>query len=168
MKNLKTILTIIFCVCYTVINAQSKDKEQEDYATFYIKDARENESDITPYAIEENAYLVLYKSNDGEEIMLSNYWEKSNSQSFGRIYSITKEGKPETTSEYKYDLYNFQWSYSNSYDDKKGTAKIRLYLVYKTQGTYFEFTVLPENLDVLVYKGIMKGDLKVLDAKIYK
>ena len=168
MKNFKTIFTIIFCVCYTIINAQSKDKEQEAFATFYIKDARDNGSDVTPNALEENAYLVLYKSNDEQEIMLSNYWEKSNSQSFGRIYSITKEGKPETASEYRYDLYNFQWSYSNSYDDKKGTAKIRLYLVYKPQGTYFEFTVLPENLDIIVYKGTMEGDLKILETKIDK
>ncbi|RAR71489.1 hypothetical protein [Flavobacterium aciduliphilum] len=168
MKNFKTIITIILCVCYTVINAQSKEEDQKAIAIFEIKDARDNGSDFTPNVLEENAYLVLYKSNDGEEIMLSNYWEKSKSQSFGRIYSITKEGKPDTETEYKYDLYNFQWSYSNSYDDKKGTAKIKLFVVYKPQGTYFEFTILPENLDVLVYKGTMKGDLKLLDVKIDK
>ena len=168
MKNFKTILTAIICVCYTMINAQEKNESQEAFATFEISDARDNGNDITPEALEEKAILVLYKSIDGKEIMLSNYWEKSNSQSFGKIYSVIKEENPATETNYGYALYNFQWSYNTSYDDKEGTAKIKLLIVYKPQGIYFEFTLLPENLDVLVYKGIMKGNLKVLDDNIKK
>ena len=105
---------------------------------------------------------------DGKEIMFSNYWAKSDSQSSGRIYSIEKEEFPETEKELKHGLYQFQWSYNNSYDDKKGTAKIRLFIIYKPQGVYFECTVLPENLDVLVYKGRMEGDLAALESSIKK
>ena len=168
MKNLKIVFTIIICVLYSSINAQEKSESQEAFATFEINDARDNGDDITPEALEENAKLVLYKSTNEKEIMLSNYWGKSKSQSFGRIYSITKEENAATETEYGYALYNFQWSYSNSYDEKKGTAKIRLFVIYKPQGIYFECTVLPENLDVLIYKGRMAGNLSALEINIKK
>jgi hypothetical protein len=168
MKNLKTVCTILIYVLYTSVNAQDKKEEQQDIATFEINDARDNGSDITPQALEDNATLVLYKLGDSNEVLLSNFWEKSKSQSFGRIYSIVKKEFPETKTEFKGELYNFQWSYTNTYDDKKGTAKVKLFVVYKPQGTYFEFTILPENLDVLVYKGIMSGDLTTLESIIKK
>ena len=168
MRNLKIVFTIIICVLYSSINAQEKSESQEAFATFEINDARDNGDDITPEALEENAKLVLYKSTNEKEIMLSNYWGKSNSQSFGRIYSITKEENAATETEYGYALYNFQWSYYNSYDNKKGTAKIRLFVIYKPQGIYFECTVLPENLDELIYKGRMEGNLAALESSIKK
>lgn len=168
MKNLKTTFAILISVFYSTINAQEKKESQEAFATFEINDLRRNGYDITPQALENNAQLVFYKSNDGKEILLSNYWEKSNSQSYGRIYSITKEEYPETEKELKYDLYQFQWSYNNTYDEKRGTAKIKLFLVYKPQGTYYEYTMQSENLDMSVYKGVMKGDLTALDNCIKK
>nr|WP_315215269.1 hypothetical protein [uncultured Flavobacterium sp.] len=168
MKNVKTTFAIFISVFYSTINAQEKKESQEAFATFEINDARYNGDDITQEVFEENDKLVLYKSTDGKEIMFSNYWEKSKSQSYGRIYSIYKEEFPESEKELKHGLYEFQWSYTNTYDDKKGTAKIRLFVVYKPQGIYFECTVLPENLDELVYKGTMKGDLSLLVNSIKK
>lgn len=114
MKNFKIICTIVICVLYSITNAQEKKAAHEVFATFEISDARDNGNDITPGVIENNARLVLYKSFDNQEIMLSNYYEKSNSQSFGRIYSVTREAFPETEKELKHELYHFQWSYMNS------------------------------------------------------
>lgn len=168
MKNLKLVFTIIICVLYSGINAQETTESPQAFATFEINDARNNGDDITPDALDEEAKLVLYKTLDGKEIMFSNYRTKSQSQSYGRIYSITKEEKAATETEYGYALYNFKWSYKNSYDDKEGTAKIRLLLVYKSQGVYFECAILPENLDVLLYKGRMEGDLVALENSIEK
>lgn len=169
MKNLKEVLcTIVICILSSTINAQEKKASQEAIATFEINDARKNGDDITPEVFENNARLVLYKSIDDKEIMLSNYWEKSNSQSFGRIYSITREAFPETEKELKCDLYEFQWSYINTYDEKKGTAKIKLFLAYKPQGIYYECIIKSENLDVLIFKGLMTGDLTPLENSIKK
>jgi hypothetical protein len=167
MKNLKILFVIIIITFYSSSNAQEKET-QEVFATLEISDARNNGNDITPEALESEAKLIFYKSNDGKEILLSNYWAKSDTQSWGRIYSFEKEEFPETEKELKYCLYQFQWSYKNSYDDKMGTAKIRLFTIYKPQGVYFECTVLPENLDVLVYKGRMEGDLAALESSIKK
>lgn len=168
MKNVKTTFTILISIFYSTVNAQENIASKEAFATFEINDARNNGDDITPEVLEGNAQLVLYKSINGQEILLSNYWEKSNSQSWGRIYSVVKEEYPETENELKHGLYQFRWSYSNTYDDKEGTAKIRLFLIYKPQGTYYECTIESEDLDVSVYKGTMKGDLSLLDNSIKK
>jgi hypothetical protein len=167
MKNLKILFVIINITFYSSSNAQEKET-QEVFATLEISDARNNGNDITPEALESDAKLIFYKSNDGKEILLSNYWAKSDTQSWGRIYTIEKEEFPETEKELKHCLYQFQWSYNNSYDDKMGTAKIKLLIIYKPQGIYFECTVMPENLDVLVYKGRMEGDLAALESSVKK
>ena len=164
MKNLKFVCAIIICVLHTAIKAQDKTDQQVSFATFEIYDARENGNDITPDIIEQKAKLVLYKSNDSKEIMFSNFWEKADSQSFGRIYAITKEENAATDKLYGNVLYNFQWSYINTYDDKEGTAKIRLLIVYKPEGVYFQCTIIPENLKELVYKGRMEGSLEKLQG----
>jgi hypothetical protein len=160
MKHLKIICTIVICILSSTINAQEKKASQEAIATFEINDARDNGDDITQEVLENNARLVLYKSSDGKEIMLSNYWEKSNSQSFGRIYSITKEENP--VAEFKTETFHFQWSYENTYDDIKGTSSVKLIVNHKPQVDYYELTLFTEYLDVLIYSGVIKGDLTSL------
>ena len=163
MKNLKIICIIVICILSSTINAQEKKTSQEAIATFEINDARDNGYDITPDVLENNARLVLYKSRDGKEIMLSNYWEKSNSQSYGPIYSITKEENPVT--EFKTETFHFQWSYQNTYDAIKGTSSVKLIVNHKPNGNYYELTLFTEYLDVLIYSGVMKGDLTSLVNK---
>ena len=163
MKHLKIICTIVICIFSSTINAQEKKTSQEAIATFEINYARENGYDITPDVLENNARLVLYKSGDGKEIMLSNYWEKSNSQSYGPICSITKEENPVT--EFKTEIFHFQWSYENTYDAIKGTSTVKLIVNHKPQGNYYELTLFTEYLDVLIYSGVMKGDLTSFDNK---
>lgn len=160
MKTLNIVFAIIIGAFCASINAQ----EIETIAIFEVMDGRDNGSDITPQMLEANAFLVLYLSKDKKNVMFANVWEKNDSQSFGTIYAIAKEEFPETDKEYRGVLLNFNWSYNNSYDDKSGTAKVKLLVIYKTRGTYFELTIVPENLDKLVYKGEMKGDLSFLDS----
>jgi hypothetical protein len=172
MKKLNILFAIIICVLNLTLNAQEQTKsqekqiegDQETIAIFDIIDARDNGYDISPVAIENEAYLALYTtSNNLDEILLTNFWKKNNSQSFGSIYGITKKEFPESDKYYRGELYSFYWSYSNSYDNNLGTAKIKLNLFYKPQGIYYELTIVPENLDVLIYKGEMHGDLTLLD-----
>ena len=74
---------------------------------------------------------------------------------------------PEDDKNYEADIFFFQWRYINTYDTKKGTAKVELLKIYKPQGIYFELKIIPENLDILIYKGFMEGslDLTVYDKK---
>jgi hypothetical protein len=84
---------------------------------------------------------------------------KRNTQSFGRLYSSEHASLKESYDKYKADIFYFNWRYINDYDSKKGTAKVRLVKIYKPQGVIFSCTVIPEDLDVLEYKGYMNGTL---------
>lgn len=173
MKQFSIIYILLFLL-HSTINAQEKRVEQDNdvkqytFATFEVRDARNNGDDITPQMLSENESLMFYKSSDSDDIMLSNFCEKSESQSYGAIYSIVKGENPDKEEENKSELYTFYWSYVNTYDNKKGTAEVKLLLVYKPRGTYFEFTILPENLDEFIYKGQMEGDLLLLEYNIKK
>lgn len=171
MKTLKTLFTILIYISYSIATAQTEEskesketkEKQNPFAFLEIRDARRNDDDVTIQALQEKATLILYQMAKTNSIMLANYWEKSNSQSFGPIFSIVKSKNPDKKEENKSEVYTFYWSYYNTYDQKKGTAEIKLLVIYKPQGTYFEITVIPENLDELVYKGQMKGDLAILE-----
>jgi hypothetical protein len=47
----------------------------------------------------------------------------------------------------------------NDYDDKKGTATVQLIKIFKPQGITFILKIIPENLDVIVYKGYIEGSI---------
>ncbi|HSD07664.1 hypothetical protein [Flavobacterium sp.] len=170
IKKLKTAFTVLLCLIYTIINAQEKEPKLKlkEVANFEIRDGRSNGTDITPKILENNMHLVLCEYPEINEIYLFNTSEKSDSKSYGRIYSVTKEETPEDENFYKCQLYQFRWSYINTYDKKEGTAKVEIFVTYKPQGVYYELTILPENLNVLVYKGLMTGDLSELDSNIKK
>lgn len=164
MKTIKKIFLTIIWIISATISAQ----ETYEIAKFEVLYGQDSGIDITTQMLEANAYLVFYFSDDKEKILFANFWEKSESQSYGEIYSIVKEEFPETEKEFKNELFRFNWDYQNSYDDITGTAKVKLWIVYKPKGTYFEITIIPENLDVLVYKGKMQGDISILKNYIKK
>lgn len=170
MKNLNLIYYIFICSLSSTINAQDKDRYnlQYTFAKFEIRDGRKNGDDITPILLQEKACLLMYKTSDSEQIMLSNFWEESNSQSYGPIYFISKEENPNKEGNYKNDLFHFYWSYINTYDKKEGTAMVNLLIVQKPLGNYFELTILPENLDKLEYQGKLMSDYLVLDFNMKK
>lgn len=163
MKIFKTLFVILIGLYSSVANAQTEEPKAKHHtiATFEIKDARYNGDNITNQALKDNATLIFYTSSEIKSILFSNYWGKS--QSYGDIYSITKSENPDKEEENKSEIYSFYWSYKNSYDAREGTAKVKILVVYKPQGTYFEITILPENLDEIVYKGRMEGDLAILE-----
>lgn len=147
------------------LQAQETENQQKTIAKFQITDGTVNGEDVTPTLINENAYLVIYSIVENNDLCMANFWQTSKSQSFGSIYAIEEKKIDESDENYKADFINFQWSYTNTYDSKKGTAKVELMKIYKPQGVYFEMTIVPENLDVLVYKGFMSG---TLDLKVYE
>jgi hypothetical protein len=164
MKVLKIFYMIMICFFNSTLNAQVKvaEGEQEIIATFAINDARENGNDVTSRSLERNCSLSFYKIPDSDNIQLCNLCALDDSQSYGPIYFVVKEEHPRTEKDLKSELFNFYWSYNNTYDENKGTAKAKLFVVHKPQGIYYELTMVLENLDVLVYKGSMNGNLDSL------
>lgn len=165
MKYFMLVLLFISTNLYSKLQAQETEKLQETLAKFQITDGTVNGTDVTPTLINENAYLVIYRIVETNDLCMANFWQTSKSQSFGSIYAIEEKHIEADNENYEADLFYFQWSYINTYDSKKGTAKVELMKIYKPQGVYFKMTIVPENLDVLVYKGFMSG---TLDLKVYE
>ena len=136
----------------------AQNNKQETLSKFIITDASDNGNDITETILEQNAYLVFYTDVE-EKLFMANVWEKNNTQSFGRLYNTEHKKLKETYESFEADIFYFRWRYINSYDTKKGTATVELIKIYKPQGVTFKIKIIPENLDILVYKGYMEGTL---------
>jgi hypothetical protein len=147
-------LALLFGFISTVSVAQ-----QRTLAKFVITDASINDQDATETYLQSGGYIAFYTIGDGN-LYMTNFMSKLyNSQSFGRLYSTEHKKIRETYETYEADVFYFRWRYINSYNSAKGTATVELIKIYKPQGITFSCTIIPENLDVLVYKGYMDGSL---------
>ncbi len=155
MRNLFKIVLMLF----VFTNSFSSNAQQKILAKFIVTDASANGVDITPEALENGQYIVFYTGDDEDVINMSNYWEKVDSQSYGPMYATKTDEIKESDETYKADIFNFKWRYINTYDSKKGTASVTLTKVYKPQGVTFIIKIIPENLDILIYKGYMEGTI---------
>ena len=135
------------------------DEKQEIVAKFVITDVSQNGQDMTPTYLENGAYLVFYTSGDDKTLCMANFWPKTDSQSYGEVYSMEKKTIEETDKQFKADIFRFNWGYTNTYDKKRGTAKVEVTKIYKPQGVAFIIKIIPENLDILIYKGYMDGSV---------
>lgn len=133
--------------------------QQTTIAKFIITDASVNGVDNTPTILDQGAYTVFYTSDNDGLIYMANYWPKNGTQSFGPMYSSQTATYDETYETYKADIFYFNWRYINDYDSKKGTAKVQFTKIYKPQGIAFILKIIPENLDIIVYKGYMEGTI---------
>jgi hypothetical protein len=138
--------------------AFGQTNKQETLSKFIISDATDNGNDITETILDQRGYLVFYTKNDNS-LYMANVWQKNDTQSFGRLYNTEHKKLKETYESFEADIFYFKWRYINSYDTKKGTSTVELIKIYKPQGVTFKITIIPENLDVLVYKGYMEGTL---------
>lgn len=153
---MKKIILLITLTLNVILFAQNNN--QVTLSKFIITDASDNGNDITETILEQNAYLVFYTDAE-KNLFMANVWEKNNTQSFGRLYNTEHKKLKETYENFEADIFYFRWRYINSYDTKKGTATVELIKIYKPQGVTFKIKIVPENLDILVYKGYMEGTL---------
>lgn len=145
--------------------AHSQESKSKLITKYIITHASQNEIDITENLLKEKSYLILYKNlnpeSDADEgdLFFANVWDVSESQSFGRIYNMESSQTPETDESYRTSTLNFNWSYQNSYDDERGTAKVKILTVFKPAGITFTTTIVAEDLEIYKYKGYVDGSL---------
>lgn len=149
-------LTVIIVLLPQLLIAGDK---QEEVARFVITDATQNGQDMTQDYLENGAYLVFYTSGDDNTLYMANFWPKTDSQSYGEVYSLETKSYEETSEQYEVDIIRFNWRYINTYDKKRGTAKVEVTKIYKPQGIAFIIKIIPENLDILIFKGYMDGSV---------
>lgn len=149
-KSITIILLLTFLSSYC---------QQKTLAKFIITDASHNGNDTTEIYLEAGGYIAFYTQADGNLYMTNIMSKRKNSQSFGRLYSSEHSMLKETYENYEADIFFYRWRYNNTYNNNKGTATIELTKIYKPQGVTFICKIIPENLDVLIYKGYMEGTL---------
>jgi len=137
--------------------------QQKTLGKFIITDAKINNVDMTESYLENDGYIAFYTSGDGNLNMTNIMSKRANSQSYGRLYAMKEQVSKETKTQYETYLFSFRWRYKNTYDSKSGTATVRFQKVYKAQGVTFTCTIIPENLDILVFRGYMEGTLDFSD-----
>ena len=133
--------------------------QQEDYAKFTITKATIDGRDYSARYKADGAYLVFYKS-DSNEFCMANVFPKSDSQSYGIITDWKESNYKETSTDYAYDVFKFNWHFENSYDDKKGVAACRLIKIYKPSGVVYEYEYVLSNGSTAQFSGYMQGTLK--------
>jgi len=160
MKPKHIIFNLIFFALIVPQFIVAQTKSTKMLAKFIITDATINGVDASPKYIDEGAYLVFYSIGDDEnQLYMANFWPKSNTQSSGKIYGAETSTTKADTENYRMDYCSFNWSYKNTYDEKKGTAKVEVIKIFKPAGVAFVIKIIPEDLDVLIYKGYMEGTL---------
>lgn len=156
MKKIYTTLVLIL-LSFKPVFVQAQDITILD--KFIILDATMNSEDITPHMLSSEAFLSLYEVKEEEAMYFSNVQPRNESMSYGVIYDAEMEEFAETDESFGGVQLSFYWKYYNTYDDKTGTASVRIQKIFKPQGIYFEAIIVPENLDLLVYKGYVDGTL---------
>lgn len=154
--NLKLHLLVLFCTFATI----SYSQDQQIKAKFIIQDAKHDGVDITEQSISNGSYLAFYTTKGSDDVYFCNIMSKANTQSYGRIFEFDGGKQSESDAEYKHEKWKFRWSYINTYDERKGTAKVTIYKIYKPKGIAFKCVIVTENLDELEYNGYMEGSLK--------
>ena len=147
---MKTLKIIFFLFPFLALT------QQKTFAKFIITDASFNKVDVTETYLDAGGYIVFYTNNDGN-LYMSNVMSKRDIQSYGRLYSSEHSKLKESYDKYEADIFYFNWRYINDYDSNKGTAKVKLIKIYKPQGITFSCTIIPEDLEVLSYRGFMEG-----------
>ncbi|MHA8060987.1 hypothetical protein PQG22_06900 [Aquirufa beregesia] len=153
----------ILIIVLIINSIPSFSQKQKIVAKFIITDVTENGVNTTKVYLDNKAYTVFYTVNGDNRLNMANVWDKSDTQSFGPVYSFTSEKSQGTENKYEVDIFNFIWEYHNSYNKKSGTSKVQVIKTYKPQGITFSLKLVTESLDVIIFKGYMEGSLDFSD-----
>lgn len=137
----------------------AQEEKQTIIAKFIITDATINGVDLTRTLVENESYIIFYTNEIDSLVYMANVWPKANTQSFGPISSFEIEKSKAAYNSNDADTYNFNWSYKNSFDNKKGTAKVKVIEIYQQQGIAFTLKINLENSDFAIYKGYMDASI---------
>lgn len=149
---------LIFFICVLLFNINTMlAQEQKEIARFYVTHASLNGNDITEWAVNRNMFTVFYTING--ELYMANVSDSNDDQSWGKVWGFRNETREETSTDYKVDIFYFNWNYSNSYDSKKGTCKVQFLKIYKPQGIVSKLKLITESLDLTEYIGYMEGSI---------
>ena len=142
MKSLIILISI-------ALTSSAHSQNQQVFAKFIIKSSKWNNVDVTKRLIEARAEIIFYYQND-TTMLMSNYHDATDSQSYGGLYPANDSGI-----QLKKNERLFIWQYNNTYDKVKGFAWVKLIKLNRPIG--FALQIIPDNGDRLYYNGNLVG-----------
>ncbi len=146
----RIILSVIVLLCMSSVAGQSTD------VVYKVTNYSINGENYDDIALEEDVSLAFYL-NEEESLCFANVWRNSQSESYGKVYSLKKTETAETDSTYAMNEIKFTWNFVNSYNVETGNAAVTI------QNFFFENTVLfsakiivMDTMEVLKMKGYLE------------
>lgn len=153
---LKVINISIFLLIINFILYAQEEKPKTIY-DFRIYEGVSEENDVTKWLLDSEMHTLFYLYEKDSLLMMANIGYKSGTQSYGRI-TTTKDSEFGIIEEgHEIEIYYFDWQYINDYDDETGLAKVKAIIETKSDATYLTLTIVPNDLSIIVYKGIIDG-----------
>ena len=136
---------------------QAQEAEPEILSVFKVSEAWYGKKNVSARLRRVKAYTMFYKMQKGDTVhYMANVWPKTVSQSFGPMIDVTRKSVPAAAGQRDTDYLYFDWHYLNSYDLKQGVAKVSVEIEYKPSGVFFTVSILPEDRELIVYKGMLE------------
>ncbi|WP_260255094.1 hypothetical protein [Elizabethkingia meningoseptica] len=168
MKNraftfLIMIVSVISCQkqrvtnCFPDVNRNISNKEYKnlvetppsDRRKYFITESSKNGWDNSQFDIERGGHIVFYKM--GKEVYMADISGKCDQQTYGKIdQMITTSSKSE-----KFPTSTFRWKYQNTYDNKTGSAMVKLHKYYESGEIRFTMQILSSDSKTVIYKGFV-------------
>ena len=141
---------IIALINSTLINAQNID-------TAYKVTKYEINGESYGEVVAESDICLSFYMDDENVLCFKNHWRNNESQSYGKVNSFKTLEIEEANMTYATTKCIFTWSFSNSYDDKKGSAEVIIERFFIGNIERFKACILVhETNDVLVLKGYIE------------
>jgi hypothetical protein len=156
MKRLLSLLVILYSILPGWVYAQ--EATPHTLLNFRIINGTSGDTDITEWLLNSEMHTVFYFYEEDSIMLMANTSFNSDSQSYGPTtktleseYGVSEEG-------YETEVWYFDWSYINSYDDETGIAKIKAIFTTKPDAIYLTLYILPNDFELIVYNGVTEGD----------
>lgn len=145
-------LLVLCVVIFNVLSAQNPDETMSYKVTNFVF----NGEVFDQAALENDIALTFYYSKDGD-LCFSNHWRKTESQSYGPVYSLKTTESPETKNEYAVTQFKFTWYYFNTYDNDSGEAVVTIKNIHIGNSIKFVAEIIPlDTNDVLSLRGYLE------------
>ena len=119
-----------------------------------IQNATLDGRDVSDEAKSAQLQTVFYTVDDN--LHMTNYSGRDNTQSWGPVYVLDKKEQPETSTQYATTILECSWDYQSDFEDKTGTAPVTIEMVNRGDGTNYIITIKADQL--IVYQGFVNAE----------
>ncbi len=143
--------------CFPDVNRNVSNKEYKnlvetppsDRRKYFITESSKNGWDNSQFDIERSGHIVFYEM--GKEVYMADISGKCDQQTYGKIDQMITTTSKST----KFPTFTFRWKYKNTYNNKTGSAIVKLHKYYESGEIRFTMKILSSDSKTVIYKGFV-------------